>query len=51
MPDDELTTAATEPDPEYVDTTPAEPDDVDEPEPMQDGETDPAAEIPAGTEP
>ena len=52
MSEDEITVPATEPDPEYVDTTPAEPDDIEDiPEPMQAGETESDAEPESGTEP
>lgn len=57
MPDnEEITVPADQPDPEYVDESPpAAPDEVDDPEPMQagvdDAETDPEAEVAAGTQP
>ena len=52
MSEDEIPASVDEPDPDYVDTTPAAPDDVeDDPEPMQAGETDGDAEVAAGTEP
>ena len=52
MSEDEIPAIADEPDPAYVDTTPAAPGDVeDDPEPAQAGEVDGDAEPESGTEP
>ena len=56
MSEDEILASTDEPDPEYVDNTPAAPDDIeDDPEPMQAGEVagevDAEAEVAGGTEP